>query len=245
MVQVDVAIYTDDGELVAEVGGFRLLAASEEMLAATDEKQERRLYVSTWQLATKSDSPSVSEPLDTSEPHSWLIVGDGCPPDLVAALQRSGQVSVVGSKQNANGELDHYRKLIASFGTEGGPPPLSGIVHWAAEPASIQDDDGSSQEGDESLRTLLCLAQAAVQVGDRVPRLCTVTRGAQHVGGVSDPRAVRRATLWGFMRSLEMEHHDLRPVCVDLGSGRSVRRRNDHSDGRSSRAVPGAGARSS
>lgn len=52
------------------------------------------------------------------------------------------------------------------------------------------------------------------------PRICWVTRSAQAAGGTSaDPHG---ALLWGFAKTVALEHPELRPLCIDLEAGRGV-----------------------
>src|SRR5262249_30740961 len=55
------------------------------------------------------------------------------------------------------------------------------------------------------------------------PRLRLVTRGGQAVGDGAAPIAMAQAPLWGFARTLALEHAELRCTCVDLAPAPSER----------------------
>lgn len=93
-------------------------------------------------------------------------------------------------------------------------PPLRGVVYlWGIEPGPAGSDVRASLEC--GLQGALHLAQALTE-GDLAP-LWLVTRGAQPVD--AEVVAPAQTTLWGFARSLALEHPTLRPVCIDLEPG--------------------------
>ncbi len=95
--------------------------------------------------------------------------------------------------------------------------PCQGIVHLLAldhaEASSAEEIEAAQVFGTESA---LLLVQAIVRADlPRPPRLLLVTRGSAPVPG-SRAVAVAQAPLWGFGRTLQDEHPDLRTKLVDL-----------------------------
>jgi NADPH:quinone reductase-like Zn-dependent oxidoreductase/acyl carrier protein len=86
--------------------------------------------------------------------------------------------------------------------------------------AAVADSSPASSMADAQLMTcgsLLHLVQAlAVRFETALPRLWTVTRGAQAVGAVARPIAVAQAPIWALSASIAAEYPDLASVAIDL-----------------------------
>ena len=67
------------------------------------------------------------------------------------------------------------------------------------------------------LKTALDLTQELLSLApERRPRLWFVTTHAQEAGPPREDWELAQSTLWGYARTLAIEHPDLRPVCIDL-----------------------------
>ena len=87
-------------------------------------------------------------------------------------------------------------------------------------PPSRTDGSVLFAVGDEPLREALAVTQALIATGNPT-RLCFVTRGAQSAGDTApDPQL---ATIWGFAKSIALEHPQLHPRCIDLDPAGGLR----------------------
>ena len=67
------------------------------------------------------------------------------------------------------------------------------------------------------LKTALDFTHALLSLApERRPRLWFVTTHAQEAGPPREDWELAQSTLWGYARTLTLEHPDLRPVCIDL-----------------------------
>jgi len=89
-----------------------------------------------------------------------------------------------------------------------------GVVYlWPLDAPGLADGADPAVGQATMLGGALHLAQALVGEGGGT-RLWLATRGAQAAGGVATEPA--QATLWGLGKSIDLEHPELRAVCVDL-----------------------------
>jgi acyl transferase domain-containing protein len=193
----DFRLFDAAGNSLADVTGLRLKRASREALrAATRVDAGDWLYRITWKPATRP-APSVN-----AAPDSWLIIGDREITGAVAS-RLTGLGNTVHQAQTAGG--------VEFAGAVGNILDLRAL-------SRDRDRDGAAAI-DEQVRAacsdLLALVQtiARSESAER-PRLWIATRGAQAVDG-SVPSLVQ-APLWGFARTVRIEHPELRCVTIDL-----------------------------
>lgn len=102
---------------------------------------------------------------------------------------------------------EHYARLLEEVARRG--IVVDSVVHlWSL------DGVGAGQERVPGWHSLLLLLQHMVDHRDH-PRLCVVTRGAQHVAPGDDVAAFQ-APVWGMARTAFQEHSELAFLMVDL-----------------------------
>ena len=163
--------------------------------------------------------------IETPETGTWVIFADGAGQGaaLRARLQASGArcVTVVSGDQYAclqpgmfqiNPEdSTEFRRLLRDVTTE--QRSCRGIIYlWGLDTAS-EPTAGL----DQTCVGALHLVQALAQTGWRdAPRLWLVTRGAQAILAEQRTITPAQATLWGFGRTIALEHPALRCTLIDL-----------------------------
>ncbi|MBZ0285292.1 MAG: SDR family NAD(P)-dependent oxidoreductase [Anaerolineae bacterium] len=160
----------------------------------------------------------------------WLIFADnaGVGGQLAEQLWAAGEsVAMVvpgedyGFSANGIWEIDpsrpeHFQRLLNEAG--GGDWSLRGVVYlWALDVALPDDlliehlDDAQHLGLGSALNLVKALAQTH---SDAAPRLWLVTRGAQAIG--QELLMVAQSPLWGFGKTVALEHPELRPTRLDL-----------------------------
>lgn len=208
----DILLLDDDGEVLAEIRGFRVKSLDHTPAAAAADRLDDWLYEVCWQ--PRDHAPQ--EARQPAQPGSWLIFADGSGVGqaLAARLEERGETCMLvapgdsyralepGRRYQINPQrVDDFRRLLADM-PGGANPPCRGVVHlWslnAAPPAqtNIAALDAAQEQG---TLAVMRLVQALAQSG-MSPRLWLVTRGAQLVGDQVAPVAVAQAPLWGLGR---------------------------------------------
>ncbi len=221
----DLNLYSDDGQLVAEIEGLQLKRTRvEALMGASKERLHDWLYEIKWQLSEHT----ASDAGQGNQPGSWIIFGDNEPfgTELANLLSQHGQTCIhvipgdsfglkaEGHWQMNPSEPDDYRRLLA----EALPitdAPLRGVVHaWSLNVDSTMDMDNAQEH---CCGSVLHLVQSLVTAKlSTIPQLWLVTRGAQAVNGSFEPLAVPQSSLWGLGNVIAWEHPELRCVQVDL-----------------------------
>jgi acyl transferase domain-containing protein/SAM-dependent methyltransferase len=162
---------------------------------------------------------------------AWLVCGDADTlAEGVAALARERGGEVWAARRGdaytapgaAPGSVDpeapeDVGRLIDHVRGAAGNRPLTVIDLWPVGVTIGDRDDVESvtRAVRQASAGALHLARAAVAGGGDV-RLVIVTRGAQAVAGASRPLALAQSPVWGFGRSVELEHPELRLTLIDL-----------------------------
>jgi acyl transferase domain-containing protein/NADPH:quinone reductase-like Zn-dependent oxidoreductase/short-subunit dehydrogenase/SAM-dependent methyltransferase len=106
---------------------------------------------------------------------------------------------------------DDFKRLLSVRGgdTQG---PLRGVVYlWSL-------DQTESAEQAIGVGGAFRLVQALASSGMETPHLWLVTRDVQPVPGLQR-HAIEESPIWGFGRSIQLEHPELRCTCIDLDGG--------------------------
>jgi NAD(P)-dependent dehydrogenase (short-subunit alcohol dehydrogenase family)/acyl carrier protein len=189
------------------------------------------LYAIEWLRTEQRERGQEVRPLPARG--TWLLLADrtGTSAHLSAQLRDRGYrciQALAGDRYACLGpdlyELDaqdpasFQRLLQDALGADG---RLDGAVHLCSLDAAVaQDTTSETLERDCRRGTLsaLYLAKALLMKGWRdVPPLSLVTRGVHALGAPQAALAVSSAPLWGFGRTLALEHPELRCLRIDLG----------------------------
>jgi polyketide synthase 12 len=221
-----VDLFDDAGERIGTASGIVLRRLSP---PGTDVVAGALLAVG-W---TQADEPAAPA-LPTTSPGWWLLLSDhsGVTDGLRSALLARGHGCVTvtpgpGLRRlgGADYEVDPTSPAdLAAVLTGAGPDqdgPCLGAVHAWGLDVVLDGDEVPDEVHDHGSVSLLHLVNALVQAsGTASPRLVVLTRGGQAVGDPVNPVNVAAAPLWGFTRTVAVEHGELRPTIVDLDPGR-------------------------
>jgi myxalamid-type polyketide synthase MxaE and MxaD len=153
-----------------------------------DAELNQLLYSTGWQ-------PSEAFGAEEETKGTWLLLGDD-----------EGRRQALGAELEAQGQT-----CIQELA------PCTGIVYFCTETDAAEMTlpllKAAQARGSERV---LELVQTLAQAGWRnAPRLYFVTRGTQPVGAAESP-ALEQAPLWGFARTVALEHSEFRCVLIDL-----------------------------
>jgi myxalamid-type polyketide synthase MxaD len=209
----DMRLFDDGGHLLAEARGIRYRPAGR--LQPERHTSDEWLYQVAWQPAPNAPAMTAS----ATEGRGCLILAgqESLGTALAGRLREAGAAVVLAhatpgaafeQEDDAVFRFDpmvpeHYAHLLSAKGVQRLPGGYQAVYLASEEP------------GEEALQAALYLGQAAVkQRVARPSRLWFVTRCAQAAGGLAvDPYA---ALLWGFGRSLALEHPSLWGGLIDL-----------------------------
>lgn len=162
----------------------------------------------------------------------WLILSDrgGTGAALAASLRREGETCVealVGPRYAQTSpstyevdpaDPDALKALVARVFGDGAHS--RGIVHlWSLDTAPASSTTPSSLDADTRRGCLSALAAAQALAQGRwreAPRLWLVTRAAQSTTSSAEEVSLAQAPLWGFARTLAVEHPELGCTRIDL-----------------------------
>lgn len=202
----DLVVHDSAGRAQLELRGLLLKRADRAALHRLGHGTPESLYVVEWHEAAASAAPH--EPGLPAGRRAWLVVADagGVARSLAAEVNARGGTAVV-----VPGDAERTALDAALAGAPSGGFDV--VVHLVALDSAAGTSESSRERLRRPLGSALDLAQALIAVGSRA-HVTVVTRGAQPAGGISpDPD---QAALWGFTRTLALEHPELRPVTIDL-----------------------------
>jgi acyl transferase domain-containing protein/acyl-CoA synthetase (AMP-forming)/AMP-acid ligase II/acyl carrier protein len=196
IIEGDVALLDDSGNVIASITGFRLRRLEPETTAEAVEKIEDCGYALQWEPQPRTSAAS------NSQPGTWLLLLDrgGVGTALAGALESRG-ATCIGIPAT---EVHDYRQVLATVGDRGS---LRGIVYLGAMDALAPADPVLTYDIPLALVQALLAENAA-------PRLCLVTGGSQSIAG--EAPAVAQAPLWGLGRVITLEEPQLRCLRIDL-----------------------------
>jgi len=206
----DLVVADADGSPIAIAEGFCLRAVPRVRLQAVlgVDPIDNWIHRVDWQLAP---APFTTE--SGMRCGRWVIASPGSPLDEALATELagrggSGEIVAIGA------DSDVVQSAIDLALRRG---PVAGVVLVAEDGRAADTREGTERlEGAHALVTsALRLAQMASALGSS-PRVAIVTRGVHGIGGPPSAAGIFQAPLWGFNRSLTIEHPELRPVTIDL-----------------------------
>ncbi|MCC7417053.1 MAG: SDR family NAD(P)-dependent oxidoreductase, partial [Acidobacteria bacterium] len=170
----------------------------------------QRVIVSTRSAAAPSDRPG----------REWLICGDEGPAAarLAAKLRERGD-AVVALVPPAISSAHDFRAMLGELPASRAVRRGAAFLSVAPAAGGTPTTDQVMQEQEQAVGRALHLVQAiAADPAWRDASLALVTAGAQPVGG-HDVTRCAAASLWGFGRTLALEHPELRCRRIDLDPG--------------------------
>lgn len=235
----DLRLFDDDGRLLAEIDGLRIVQASRaELPSSTREDIWEWLYQEVWQ---RQDLPARDGQRHET-PGLWIILADGAGTGagLGQYLSQAGDRVVLvrpgqGYAQGTDGspwlvrpdEPEDFRRLLQEA-VDAAALPCRGVVHlWALDaPGDISLEDIQRHQALHTGTALHLVQAMALARWTPPPQLWLVTGGTQEVNADSqesasgDSRArqepVNQHTLWGLGHVVALEHPELRCVLIDL-----------------------------
>jgi acyl transferase domain-containing protein/acyl carrier protein len=193
--------FADSGELSTEE--MKLLPKLVQLLTkqpaqATSAEERDTCFRLGWQ--EKARIAQSDEP----RPGTWLLLASNGTAELTDALRTRGARCICADLADDGG----FHRLIDEAGQAEGM-----VFLWPSAPAS----DTSSCRSAEAHLTQLARLVGELEQRKAPPRLWLVTQGAISAGG-SVPVSPFPAALWGFGRTLFLEHPALRGGLIDLSA---------------------------
>ncbi|HEX6507792.1 MAG TPA: SDR family NAD(P)-dependent oxidoreductase, partial [Chloroflexota bacterium] len=222
----DIRLFNADGQLVAEILGFRVQRRRTE----TDDVDDW-LYETRWEPGTVLDRAGQSA-LPEDWQGSWIILtrrGDELGRQLASLLEACGlpctlvfageSYERIGPQQYCVNPClrDDFALMLAATSVEG--LPVRGVVDlWAQDRLIDREVSSDILQEVQSSGTIgaMHLVQALSKVNwAAAPRLWLVTRGAQAIGEIGET-GLAQSPLLGFGRVLANELPELRCTRIDL-----------------------------
>jgi acyl transferase domain-containing protein len=213
----DVQVVDPEGNLLAEIEGFRAQSLEASMSLAP-ERIDRGLLELEWQPKERSENIEATESRIAVQDGPWLIFTDqsGVGKALIGSLEEHGEHYVTVSHTDApelmhQGDYysinpanpEHFQQLFADL-SAANQASFSRVVYlWGLDSTFAETPTLAALEQDQSVVCLavMYLMKALSQSGwSHLPYVWLVTRGAQAVGEKPGPIAIEQAPLWGLGR---------------------------------------------
>ena len=219
----DIRILDETGEVIAEIEGFELRKASQELLQQQLRQADNLLYEITWKPQERKPA-NLTVNLEKTD--NWLIFADrgGLGERIAQKLSEHGIHCVLVFAETNN--VDSYPNYAIDPTNPEDFPQLfqqqfQGILHlWSLDDAITNPTIADIQKARElGCASVLHLIQALLEHQDntQLPRLCLVTKGAISVDSTSHLN-VGQASLWGLGKVIALEHPDLKRLLIDIDS---------------------------
>jgi len=234
LIESDVRILDEQGELLAEAFGLQLQRSVP--LAQTSQPTQSTLQTSLedWLYELQWEPTTLPSPPTATQPGHWLIFTDsqGMGKQLGILLASQGytytsiipgdsyQVMSQGHYQVKPTSAEDMRRVIEEASTASSVP-LRGVVHlWSLDATPVGVTSLESLEADQvrSSGSALSLIQAliATESAEQI-HLWLVTQGAQAVGDdTTVPLSVSQSPLWGLGKTCAMENPELWGGLIDI-----------------------------
>ncbi|MBA3772881.1 MAG: alpha/beta fold hydrolase [Ramlibacter sp.] len=220
-VVVDIRLINDDGRVVATVEGLEAVPVDRRALILATANWKDKLYAVDWMLQPRRLAAAEGQEQQSglAPGGGWLVIADqgGVCAKLADALEARNQQVVRTRANEADGmtKRDWLQLISRQFNSRG--LPLAGVVHLGAADAMDTDEPAARAQAEERVcGSTLGLVQALMEIpGQRPPRLWLVTKGAQAVDD-QGPAHLVQSMLWGFARTIALEHPGLECTCIDL-----------------------------
>ncbi|GHO59328.1 type I polyketide synthase [Ktedonobacter robiniae] len=228
MLEGDIFLLDEQGQVLLEVLGFRLQSLDSGSQDLMRQRLNQLLYTIEWEEQALN---AVQQP---AQPRTWLLFSESEGPGraLAECLRASGGrcLTVTPGYSYSSIDTGHYELVATSaadfhqlfhevydaYGTQ-----ALGIVYlWGlgTKPAS---EELASQafyiDMEQSSLGLLHLVQAVnATKGEHSTRLWIITSGVQGIEARDSSSALVQSQLWGLGRVIVYEHEDLHSTLIDL-----------------------------
>jgi acyl transferase domain-containing protein/surfactin synthase thioesterase subunit len=221
---INIGLFDQDGHCVAQITDFTLRAVSVLGLRrASSAKQSPKEFLSEWLYELRWE-PAPRAELSSDERFSggWLLLGDstGVATQLADELElRGADVCIVSAGPSyARVDQNHFevnraaRSEFDRLVAQALSGQLSGVIQlWGL--------DANERNYGDVLSGTLHIVQALKAAGKIAP-LWLGTRGAQvSASDTGSINSLWQAPVWGFGRTLQVEHPEFACICVDIESG--------------------------
>jgi amino acid adenylation domain-containing protein len=200
-VEADVAVFEEDGGLVAEVFGLELRSLSTQEERRTSDPNE-------WFYEIQWRSAGLEGAAESRRPGRWIIFSDG------SSLAQSVETSLVATGDSCqivhNSPTHPPSDITQAFQSEADPP--CGVIYFWALKAPVSDPLAAQEF---VCSGTLRLVQAMASAPGQAPQLWLITRGAQPVHE-EHQLSVEQSPLWGLAKVIGQEHPEWRCSIVDL-----------------------------
>jgi len=217
-IKVDIKLYDENDEIIANFNGFQLKRLETEKCNYSLNKNIR-LYQLNWHLQ-KTSNPFVNKPLNK---RNWLIFADhlGYGEAVAHKLEELGDschiLSVDKLSDLKEEVLIHEIERIL----KSNPNSLHGIIHfWSISNINYKE---SLSEKTEFLgcNSVLFLIKTLANHLIGSPKLWLVTRGSQAVR-LGDRVDLNQSQIWGFGKVISFELPELNCIRIDLDPEQSI-----------------------
>lgn len=223
-----ICFFDDDGRILAEMKNVRFREVPRELVGGSHPSEPKSLkYRIEWPL-----KPLAADESRAEAPGAWLILNDkaGIGARLAERLRRAGHRCVCvdwgeAADNRAESHLVFPGKnpdALSGFlrGVQLPAEQWTGVVHLWALSSSERRHETFGKEEISVNQARICgsaaaLAQHLAREGAS-PRVILVTQQAQLVAGRESSLDAAQAALWGFGRTLRLEHSEFRCRCIDL-----------------------------
>jgi acyl transferase domain-containing protein len=222
----DVRLVDETGEVVAEVQGARLWYLAPGIDNSIEESLPRRMYAIEWRA--KPIEPAQGVPTESGK---WLIFSDraGIGRATLRRLAANGSCGVIVEPGDCFQQVDPERFLVRPGSREDlrrligqalASATCAGVVHlWSLD--APPDDHANAAELEQSALLACTSLVALVKELAADPhynrtRLWLVTRGTQACSRGEGSSGAAGGTIWGLGRTLAVEHVDLWGGLIDL-----------------------------
>ena len=186
-------------------------------------------------------APKIAE--TTATAGTWLLFADkgGVGERLGRLLQGRNEAVMLVTPAETFAVIDRnrytidpacaedYRRLVREVSGDGRPALRCAIHLWPLDNAETERMKAAEiiEAQKHGTQSVLYLAQALVTAGVQAPQLYLATRGAQPVSDAEGPLTATHAPLWGMGKVIDLEHPELRCVCVDLDAAKAPQEGDD------------------
>ncbi|MCP4987962.1 MAG: SDR family NAD(P)-dependent oxidoreductase [Colwellia sp.] len=218
----DLHLFDESGVTVVQIKGISVRRVSVETLYIRLQKNLNEFYEMSWKVVPHQTKTNMAH----GEKTRWVIFtdSDGIGNNLAEHLSKEGDQCVLVSQGSVylQKSTNHYEINPLDFQdfqylqkklNEEQSLSLAGIIYlWGM----MDKNNNPAQSAVEHCESLLHLVQTIAQL-ETSPRLWLLTRNCQVVSRSDNPN-IQQSPLWGMARVINMEHPELRCVCMDLDS---------------------------